>query len=58
VAISRSHASLAGLLDIKHIDGTERFWQYEKENDPRILYPPEYRELQEQGKISEALTLQ
>lgn len=44
VAISQSHASLNGLLDIKHLDGKKRFWQYEDEKDPRVIYPPEYNQ--------------
>jgi len=42
VAISRSHASLSGMLDIKHLDGAKRFYQFDPETDPRVIYPPEY----------------
>jgi hypothetical protein len=42
VAKSRTHTSLTGLLDIKHLDGAGRYWQYDDETDPRVFYPPEY----------------
>jgi hypothetical protein len=54
VAVSRNHASLANLLDVKHLDGQKRYWHYEKETDPRVKYPKEYEVLDSLVKSHES----
>lgn len=55
VAAGNTHVSMTRVLEIRHLDGQLRYWQYDAETDPRVCEPPEYAALHAQGFISTRL---